>query len=55
MNNYQRIKSMDIHTMACWLVSYELYKLLTPDKKDKTGYEVFKNVKQWLQQESEEE
>lgn len=30
-------------------IEYEIF--LTPDKKDKTGYEVFKNVKQWLQQE----
>ena len=53
MNNFEKIKSMDIHTMACWLVSYELYQLLTPDKKDKTGYKVFKNIKQWLESEVE--
>lgn len=54
MNNFEKIKAMDIHTMACWLVSYELYKLLTPDKKDKTGNEVFKNIKQWLESEVKE-
>lgn len=53
MNNFEKIKAMDINTMACWLVSYELYKLLTPDKKDITSYEVFKNIKQWLESEEE--
>lgn len=47
MNNYERIKQMNIDEMAEFLVNYELNLLL---KKELLRY---KKIKQWLNKECE--
>lgn len=49
MNNYEKIKNMSIDEMALYLISYELYQIL------KNKPLKYKNIKQWLESESEEE
>ena len=48
MNNFEKIKAMNIDEMALYLISYELYQILNKEPLK------YRKIKQWLEQESEE-
>jgi hypothetical protein len=47
MNNFEKIKAMNIDEMALYLISYELYQILNKEPLK------YRKIKQWLESEEE--
>lgn len=48
MNNFEKIKAMNIEEMALYLMSYELYQILNKAPLK------YRKIKQWLESEEEQ-